>query len=148
VFAEAAAQDVRTVHAMARKWVAVMLGLGVAVALAGWLLAEPGVRLLFERGAFGPASTAAVAGTLRFAVLQVPFYFAGLVLVSVLSTLRLYGQIAVGAAFNLAIKLVVGWWLVRHAGLPGLVLSTALMYALSAAWLALAVRRAAAKAGG
>ncbi len=38
-----------------------------------WLLAEPIVRILFERGEFGAASTAGTVGALRFFALGIPF---------------------------------------------------------------------------
>jgi hypothetical protein len=51
-----------------------------------WPLADWVVKLLFQRGAFSEANTAQVAELLQLLLLQVPFYFFGLVMVSALSS--------------------------------------------------------------
>ena len=135
VFSREAAQGGTRVQALALTWAKGMLLFGLGVLLAGWLLAPWAVALLFERGAFTAQDTQAVAGLLRYALLQVVFYFPALVLVSALAAQRRHGWIALSGATNLLWKLPLTYWLVRPYGLQGLVLSTVLMYALSAALL-------------
>ena len=141
VFSAAQAQDAIKTKAIALHWVRLMFAFGLVVLFLGWFLAPWVVKLLFERGAFTAQNTHAVAGVLRYALLQVPFYFAAMVLAAVLAALRQHKWIALAGGVNLLIKLVLASMLVKKFGLDGLVLSTALMYALSFCVLVMGVRR-------
>jgi len=141
VFSRETAQGGTWVQALALTWAKGMLLFGLGVLLAGWLLAPWAVALLFERGAFTAQDTQAVAGLLRYALLQVVFYFPALVLVSALAAQGRHAWIALSGAVNLLCKLPLAFALARPFGLNGLVLSTVLMYALSAALLLFFVMR-------
>jgi len=52
------------------------IGLGILGGAATWAVAEPLVRLIYERGAFGPADTARVAATLSIYAFAVPAWIA------------------------------------------------------------------------
>lgn len=132
VFSAAQAHDAAKTRALALHWTGLMFAFGLLVLLLSWFLAPWIVKLLFERGAFTAQNTQTVAGLFRYAVFQVPFYFAALVLVSVLAALRQHKWIAISGAINLVCKLPLAFVLTRQFGVNGLVLSTALMYALSA----------------
>ena len=110
------------------KWAALMLAAGALVAMIAWALAPWGIRLLFERGAFMSQDTLVVANVFRWGVIQVPFYYAGLVLVQLLATQGKYGTIAAFAASNLIIKLALNPVLSARMGIGGIALATALMY--------------------
>lgn len=141
VFSRDVAQGGANVTALALRWSKWMLMLGLLALLLSWLLTPLMVRVLFERGAFTATDTQAVSTVLRYALFQVVFYFPGLVLVSALAAQRRHKWIALSGAINLVCKLPLAFLLVRQFGLYGLVLSTVLMYALSAALLFVLVRR-------
>ncbi len=117
---------------------------GLVVLLVSWLFAPSMVALLFERGAFNAYNTIAVSDILRISLFQVVFYFPSIVLVALLSAQRRFGWIAVSGAINFLSKLAFSFVLVPMFGMHGLVLSTVLMYAISAlllAWIVLAARK-------
>jgi putative peptidoglycan lipid II flippase len=99
--------------------------------LVSWLLAPWGVKLLFERGAFTAEDTMIVAEVLRYGLTQLPFYFAAIVLVSLLSSQGRYLAIALVAGSNLLVKLATMAILTPALGINGIALSTTIMYAAS-----------------
>lgn len=133
--------DGQRARIMALKWSVVMVALGgVAVAL-GWVAAPWGVGLLFERGAFTPQDTVAVASVLRWGLLQLPFYFGVLVLVQLLASQNRYRIMSVIAVANFALKAAMNIVLAPRMGVTGIMLATSLMYALSFACYALVALR-------
>ena len=109
-------------------WSIFLLGAGLFVALAGWVLAPIIVRLMFERGAFTAADSLAVTRVLRFGLVQLPFAFGWLGMVQWLAATALWrdnGRAASGAALKIAADFLFfpAW------GLAGLALATAGMYA-------------------
>jgi peptidoglycan biosynthesis protein MviN/MurJ (putative lipid II flippase) len=141
VFANARHRADGAIHAIASRWVGIMFGCGLAAAAGVWLLAAPAIRLLFQRGAFDAANTEAVAEVLRYGALQLPFYFAALVMVTSLVARDCYRVIAIGAALNLLVKLAANMLLVPAMGLKGIVLGSAFMYLGSFAMLFIAASR-------
>lgn len=135
VFARAHHESGGRIHQVSVRWVAIMFGFGALAALMVWWLAPLAVRLVFERGAFDAGNTAAVADVLRYGALQMPFFFAALVLVSSLVARGLHRAVALGAAINLLVKVGASLVLVPAFGLPGIVLSTCVMYLSSFAML-------------
>jgi putative peptidoglycan lipid II flippase len=128
VFAGAQTQDPAHTTRLALHWTRVLLGTGLLAIALGWWLAPWGVRLLFERGAFGPQDTLAVTEVLRHGLLQLPPYFAGIVLLSLLSARGQYRGLALVSAACLGCKLLGNWLLVPWAGLAGIQWSTSAMY--------------------
>ncbi len=141
VFSRAMAQGEEQVYRVAIHWVWLLFALGVVTMIVGWSLAPWGVRLLFERGAFASQDTVIVAEVLRYGLVQLPFYFAGLVLVSLLVSRGEYRAIAVIAGLNLLTKVVFNFGLVTWLGLKGLLLATGFMYLISITLCWVAVRR-------
>jgi putative peptidoglycan lipid II flippase len=123
------------------KWAAFMLTAGALLAVIAWALAPWGVGLLFERGAFTSQNTHVVAEVFRWAVIQVPFFFAGLVLVQLLASQGKYSTIAALAVSNFVIKFALNPLLSARMGIVGIPLATGLMYAWSASSLYYAVLR-------
>ena len=119
------------IHAIATRWVWIMLATGAVTVLLLLALATPLIELLFQRGAFSAVHTAVVADVLRHGTLQLPFFFAGLVLVSSLVARGLHRAVATVAAVNLPVKAAANFLLVPHFGLNGIVLATGVMYAAS-----------------
>lgn len=115
----------------ALKWSGVMLLVGLAVMLVGWVLAPWGVAFLFERGAFTAQNTVSVAHVLRWGLVQLPFYFGVLILVQLLASQNRYWIMALIAVANFLIKVVMNEMLAPYMGPAGIMLATGVMYALS-----------------
>jgi putative peptidoglycan lipid II flippase len=129
-------------------WSLVALALGIACAAVSWLLAPRVIAVLFERGAFTAVETVKVAGVFRWGLLQVPFYFASLVLQELFASEGRFKLMANIALSTFALKVVGNFVFVRHFGISGVQISTALMYA-SAFLLSIGVLRIlAARRGG
>ena len=142
VFSRAQALGGGQVHHVASHWVRLLFVLGVAAMIIGWWLAPWAVKLLFERGAFSADDAKVVTEIFRYGLVQLPFYFAGLVLVSLLVSKGRYREIATVASINFVVKVVANLVLVKWFGMNGIVLATAFMYLVSMAFCWFAVRRA------
>jgi peptidoglycan biosynthesis protein MviN/MurJ (putative lipid II flippase) len=118
-----------------------MFALGVVAMIIGWWLSPWAVKLLFERGAFTAQNTEIVTEVLRYGMAQLPFYFAGLVLVSLLASQARYRVIAAVASINLIVKVAANFGMVPWLGMSGLVLATAFMHMVSMSLCWLTVRR-------
>ncbi|RCW73911.1 peptidoglycan biosynthesis protein MviN/MurJ (putative lipid II flippase) [Pseudorhodoferax soli] len=129
VFSSAHALEPLVVKQLAERWAWMMFGAGLLVIAGGWLLGGLVVRLLFENGAFGPSDTASVTRVLQHGLLQLPFYFSGIVMMSWLSALGRYRGILVVSAGALALKIAANFWLAPRVGLVGIQWSTAAMHA-------------------
>lgn len=129
VFSKAHAQAGEQLHRVATHWVHLMFVLGVFAMIVSWLLAPWGVKLLFERGAFTAQDTIVVARVLRYGLTQLPFYFAGLVFVSYLSSRGLYILLLWSGAIGLCAKLLGNALFIPTYGVAGIALATAFTYA-------------------
>jgi peptidoglycan biosynthesis protein MviN/MurJ (putative lipid II flippase) len=118
-------------HARARsialKWSFLMLAIGVVVAVVMWLLAPMAVALLFERGAFDAANTAAVSSLVRWGAVQLPFYFSVLVLVQLFASEGRFKAMAIIAAANFAVKAIANFVLIQWLGIAGVMLAASVV---------------------
>mgnify|MGYP000999982763 CR=1 FL=1 len=142
VFAEGVASgQFDRIGGMAAKLALVLLLLGAVAALAlGWF-APWIVALLFENGRFSPEDTQQVAHLFRYALFQVPFSFALVVLASLLVSARLNALNLWASMLFIVLKVVGLTLLVDWLGLEGVVLSTGIAYALSAFFIFIALHR-------
>lgn len=140
VFSRSQARGSQVVFSAAIYWATMLFVLGMFTMAIAWWLAPFGVRLLFERGAFTAKETGVVVEIFRYGLTQLPFYFAGIVLVSLLSSLGRYGVIAAVAGANLAVKFLALVVLTPLLGVTGVMLSNTIMYAATLALLLLVVR--------
>jgi murein biosynthesis integral membrane protein MurJ len=125
----------------ARQWVWLLMLAGTAITAAVWLLASWAVSVIFERGAFTPADSAAVAHVLRFGALQIPFYFAGLAAVQWIAARGRYASLLVIACLAVLLKVAMNLLFVQSFGLAGIMLATSGMYAFTFACLYFAAYR-------
>ena len=128
VFSRAAATDTRKIRRIAFQWAALLGLIGLAATLVGMALAPWIVKVVFQRGTFTAENTAHVTTLLRFGLLQLPFYFAGLVLVSLHASRGAYRVLLLGGVLGLLVKAATIWLLVGSLGLPVLMWSPAVMY--------------------
>ena len=145
VFSNKESSSNNNIKDIAFKWALRMFVGGTVVSGVGALLSPYFIQILFERGAFTVNNTHEVATQLRWSLIQIPFYFSAMVLVSALSSGRYYVLIAISGASNLLIKILFVIPLVKHYQLIGLALSTSAMYAVSLAILYVALRSVKAK---
>jgi peptidoglycan biosynthesis protein MviN/MurJ (putative lipid II flippase) len=126
---------------MSLQWARLMLSVGLAISAVAWAGAPMAITLFFQHGAFTTEDTYRVAQVFRWGLLQVPFYFAGLVLVQLLASRGRFAVIAAFACSNFVVKLLLNIALSPRMGIVGISLATSLMYAWSAACLWMFVMR-------
>lgn len=133
VFSQAQAQSGGQLHLhrVAAHWVRLLLVFGVAAMIVGWWLAPWAVKLLFERGAFLVRDTEAVTEVLRYGLAQLPFYFVGILFVSLLTSQSRYGIVTIIGMINLIVKVVANFLLVERIGVNGIMLATSVMLIVS-----------------
>ncbi len=95
--------------------------------LAPWI-----VRILFERGAFGPQDTQRVAEVLRYAAFQIPFYILGTVAARVAISLQASRYMLTIAFSALFLNASLNFLLMRHLGAAGIALSTTIVHCICA----------------
>lgn len=91
----------------------------------------PIVRLFFERGAFTSLDTWRVSQVQALLLLQIPFYFLGVLMVRLISSLSMNRILMQAAIINLLCKVLFNYLLMQRLGTAGIALSTALMYLAS-----------------
>lgn len=122
-------------HDLGRKqvvqWAWLMLILGCLAAGLAWLLAPTGIAVLLQRGAFSSADSEAVTHVFRYGLIQLPFYFGGIVVVQWFAASRRYDMLLAVAVFAIIAKFALNYLLIDEMGLVGIVVATAAMYAVS-----------------
>lgn len=122
------------------QWTILLAGAAAVLVLALWIAAPLVVRLMFQRGAFTAAASGQVSTVLRFGLLQLLFFFPGMAIVQLLIAVRRYGALLAIAAVAICVKVLLNLLLVPLTGLPGIMIATAGMYAISLFGQALYVR--------
>jgi putative peptidoglycan lipid II flippase len=122
-------------HARARRvasrWVVALFLAGITLGTAAWAIAPWGIGLLFQRGAFTAEDTASVVQAFRCGVLQLPFYFAGIVVVQLIASANDYRKFLYIGVINLVTKVTANFLLIPVFGIGGVLLATSVMYAVS-----------------
>lgn len=112
------------------------------------LVSEPLVRLLFQRGAFTPDTTAAVTDVQLWLLPQIPFYVLAMLGARVLSALDGNPIVLRIGALNLLVNVVGNYVLMQWFGVTGIAMATSLMYVIATAATIVAVRLKLAEAAG
>jgi len=115
-------------HRVAIHWVRILFILGLIAMVISWWLAPSILKFIFERGAFTATDTKAVTEIFRYGLVQLPFYFAALVLVSFLASRQKYMFIAIASGGNLLVKLAANFALIPFMGVKGILAATAVMH--------------------
>lgn len=116
--------------------VRVVVTLSVAAAAALIALSEPVIRLLYERGSFDGADTAATAGTVVFFALGVPLWGIQQILArGFYAREQMWAPVVVGTAATAA-AIPIYWLLNRSLGVEGLALASTVAITLYTAALA------------
>jgi putative peptidoglycan lipid II flippase len=102
---------------------------------------EEVVALVYQRGDFGPADVARVAGVQYFLAGQIPVFLAGMVCARVLSAMGRNRILFAIAGPMLLLDIVLNWIFMQRMGVAGIALSTMLLYLVSACLLFYSVTR-------
>lgn len=116
---------------------AVTAPLAVGIALGS----EPLVRLLFERGAFGPEDTDVVASVQALLSLQVPFFLVGVLLARLVAACQANEILMRGAVLSLVLNVALNLALMEWIGVRGIALSTSLVYLFSSVYIGVMLNR-------
>jgi|OM-RGC.v1.002458941 putative peptidoglycan lipid II flippase len=138
---QAAAGNETALRHRLRRHLAIVVGLSVPAVVAAWLLAEPVIRVLYQRGAFGPDDTALVADVLAAYAVQLPAYAATVVLVRAAAVLGLGRSLAMAAVANLALTVALNAGFMALWGVVGIALATTPAFLATALVLYVAVIR-------
>ncbi|MGD9722426.1 MAG: murein biosynthesis integral membrane protein MurJ [Pirellulales bacterium] len=104
------------------------------------LVSEPLIRLLFERGAFTPETTAAVSRVQVYLALQIPFYVLAMIGARLLAALDANQAVLRIGALNLAINVAGNYLLMQWFGVDGIAMATSFAYLASAVATLVVVR--------
>jgi putative peptidoglycan lipid II flippase len=129
VFADVGAEKSDNLRQFALYWTKVLFLCGLAAAVLAWIVAPWAIRVLFQRGAFTENDAIAVVEVLRYGLFQIPFYFGGVVLTSLMAAQRRYTVLAFIAGASLVVKVLGNLVFAPELGIKGLALATSLMYA-------------------
>lgn len=124
----AAAHDWAGLRKTLRRCLAVIFALNVPVVLVLVAGAKPLVRLLFERGQFGPQDTQVVADVLSYYAFSLPFCVAFLTMMKLLSSLRASITSVWFSAAALVFNVVFNYFLSKLLGVAGIGLASACVY--------------------
>lgn len=141
VFSGSAAEGGGRLHEVARHWAGMMFGAGCLITLVCYFLGPWVIALLFERGQFGAENTRQVAAVFRAGLLQLPSYFASMVLVSYALSQRYYRLVFWCGAIGCSAKVLGNMLLVPALGVNGIALATSFVYGANGMFLWVALRR-------
>lgn len=131
IFSSAQAINSAHIIRVMGRWVNLLFVMGVIALVIGWWLAPWCIRLLFEYGKFTAENTVVVINTLRYGLIQLPFYFPSLVTVSFLASQGKYNFISFIGVTGLVIKFAANILIVPFFGVDGLMISTSFMSMIS-----------------
>lgn len=129
------------IRRVVRRVALVILATTIPVTIIGVFAGESIVRLLFQRGAFTAAETVIVAKVQSAYLLQLPVHLLGILYVRLISSLQANRLLTIGSAVNLTVNIGLNVVFMRWFGVAGIALSTAGVYAVSCAYLAVAAHR-------
>lgn len=145
VFTELRSISSKRAFRVAVQWSRLMFLVGLGVVALGWICAHWGVALLFQRGAFTAYDTEAVVQVFRISLLQLPLYFAGMVVLQLILSHTEYDILLYIGLVQFVVKFAGNFLLIPILGISGAPAATALMYAFSLAALLFAARWRAAR---
>jgi putative peptidoglycan lipid II flippase len=129
----AARRDYDGLRALCANGVRLIFLLLLPAAAATTVLAEPITRLVYQRGAFGPESTALVSSALFWFSFSLPFSGVNLLLTRTFFSLQRPWATTALAAVNITVNIGVSVALYGPFGVPGIVIGTAISSAVMAA---------------
>jgi putative peptidoglycan lipid II flippase len=141
VFSNMASGPRAAMHAFAMIWARRVVFISIAAVAVGWALVPWGVAQLFERGAFTPEDSAAVADAVRVGLIQAPAYVFSLTLATLMAASGRYVTIFLSGLIGLIVKVLSAVVLSSYLGLDGLILSATVLYLCTSAFFLVVLRR-------
>ena len=126
-----AASDWAAIRHTLKTYIYLILLVTIPLTLILVYFSEPLVCLFFERGAFTSADTWRVSQVQALFLLQIPFFFLGILMVRLISSLNMNHILMQAAIINLLSKIVFNYFFMQRLGAAGIALSTTLVYAVS-----------------
>lgn len=136
-----AARDWSAVRRTLRTFSVLIVGLTIPATIALVAFSHPLTRLLFERGAFTAADSLAVGNVQAMLALQIPFYSLSILYVRLISSLQANRILMYGTVISFILNVGLDYLLKGWFGVPGIALATAVVYAVSLAYLSLMLHR-------
>jgi putative peptidoglycan lipid II flippase len=98
-------------------------------------LSHPLISLLFQRGAFTASDTLQVASVQNLYLLQLPFYVCGMLYVRLISAFKANHILMWGTAISFVLNISLDYLFMKQFGVPGIALSTSVVYLVSFCYL-------------
>ena len=93
------------------------------------------VSLLFQKGAFTASDTLQVASVQSLYILQLPFYVCGMLFVRLISAFKANHILMWGTAISFVLNISLDYLFMKRLGVPGIALSTSVVYLVSFCYL-------------
>ncbi len=120
----------------------------IPVTIAGIIMAEPAIEIIFQRGAFDQAATEKAAGAFVFYLLGLTGIGLRDTLSKVFYSLKDTKTPLMAGAVSVALNIILNFVLVRHLDYQGLALATSIAVMTSALLLIISIRKKIGKFGG
>ncbi len=121
-------------HVQVRSYLGITLLVTIPVMTFIVIFSEPLVRLLFERGEFTAADTAAVAEVQVIYAFMIPAYTLGMFLSRVLNAMRATRLLLIGSVCIFIFNIVADYLFKEWIGIRGIALATVMNYMISLAF--------------
>jgi putative peptidoglycan lipid II flippase len=137
----AALRDWRELNRTVRRFI--KLTFFITLPITGCLIffSKPIVSLLFYRGAFTAADVVVVSRVQTFYALQLPSYLVSIIVVRLISSVQANQLLLFATIINLVMNIGLNYTFMRWLGLPGIALSTSVVYLLSTTLCYLVIMR-------
>jgi putative peptidoglycan lipid II flippase len=130
-----ARRDWAEMRRVLRTYASLVLLISVPITFVLVRYSEPLVSLVFQRGAFTQHDARLVSHVQALLSLQLPFYALGILYVRALSALKHNQVLLWGTVINVILNAVLNVLFMRTMGLPGIALSTSVVYLISCGFL-------------
>lgn len=117
-----------------------IIQVAIPVTLLFYYFSEPIVQVLYQRGAFTAADTVLVGQVQAMYFLKIPFFLLTTLMVRLISSLKYNQLLMFGAMISFAVNIIFNILLMKIMGLPGIALSTVLVYVVSLLYLTVGLR--------
>ncbi|MDF1791741.1 MAG: lipid II flippase MurJ [Thalassobaculaceae bacterium] len=131
-YAESALEDPRRLLARLRRHLVAVILLALPGVGIAWLVSEPVIALLYQRGAFTAEDTRLVAHVLAAYSTQLPAFAAVVILVRAAAVLSLGWVIPTAAAVNMVLTIALNAIFMQFWGVIGIAFATAPAFAATA----------------
>ena len=114
-----------------RRYIALTFLITLPLTACLFFFSTPIVKLLFYRGAFVADDVRLVSRVQAFYALQIPSYLVSIIVVRLISSLQANQLLLFATIINLLTNIVLNYAFMHWLGLPGIALSTSVVYLLS-----------------